>query len=258
MESRIQAYLRVAAPSGRDVERIGPFLATFHPHNANPYVNYAIPDDNAQPSPSDVAALIVAYERRGRLPRLEYMPGVAPAVGAALLDGGFVVERQTPLMTCGLGSVQPLPVPPGIELIGPRSDTDFLATASAQHEAYGETEPPGQAEVDALRSTLDAGGLIVLARDAKTGEAAGGGVATPPHAGATEIAGIGVRPAYRRRGIAAAMTAWLTQSAFAAGMTSPFLMAAAEAEERIYARAGYVTRSQVLHISRPAKGEGTA
>ena len=43
----------------------------------------------------------------------------------------------------------------------------------------------------------------------------------------------------------------LLEEAFAAGVTLPFLMAAAEAEERIYARAGFTTIGEILHISRP-------
>src|SRR5207248_10751949 len=143
-------------------------------------VNYAMPGGDAHPTATEVAALLAAYERRDRLPRLECLPAVAPAVKSALLAGGFVVERETPLMTCARSAVQALPAPAGIELVGPRSDAELLATATVQHVAYDDPETPGQAEVDALKATLEAGGLIVLARDTATGEAAGGGIATPP------------------------------------------------------------------------------
>ncbi len=43
--TEIQAYIRVAAPQGRDTARIGPFLATFDPGSALVYLSYAIPDD---------------------------------------------------------------------------------------------------------------------------------------------------------------------------------------------------------------------
>jgi hypothetical protein len=85
MESHIQSYLRVAASHQRDTERIGPFLATFSRANDNPFLNYAIPDDNATPTPADVAALIVAYEKRSRQPRLEYVSQLAPAVEGTLI-----------------------------------------------------------------------------------------------------------------------------------------------------------------------------
>jgi hypothetical protein len=45
------------------------------------------------------------------------------------------------------------------------------------------------------------------------------------------------------------MTGWLTREAYARGMSLVFLMARGEAEARIYERAGYVRRTEVLHIS---------
>jgi predicted GNAT family acetyltransferase len=70
-----------------------------------------------------------------------------------------------------------------------------------------------------------------------------------PYDGVTELAAIGVREKFRRRGIAAAMVGWLTDAAFAKGMTLVFLMAHGADEARIYARAGFVEHGEVLHIS---------
>jgi GNAT superfamily N-acetyltransferase len=103
--------------------------------------------------------------------------------------------------------------------------------------------------VAGLRRTADAGGVVVLARDAETGEPAGGGLCVAPYDGVTELAAIGVREKFRRRGIAAAMAGWLTDAAFAKGMTLVFLMAHGADEARIYARAGFVDHGEVLHIS---------
>jgi len=45
------------------------------------------------------------------------------------------------------------------------------------------------------------------------------------------------------------MTAWLVERALAAGTTHIFLMAAGEAEARIYGRVGFQQIGAVLHIS---------
>lgn len=82
MDARIQAYLRGAAARGRETERIGPFFATFDNASDNPFLNYAIPDDGAQPSAAEVQALAEAYARRGLRPRLEYLRGAAVGGGA--------------------------------------------------------------------------------------------------------------------------------------------------------------------------------
>ncbi|MBW4575107.1 MAG: hypothetical protein KME08_07470 [Aphanothece sp. CMT-3BRIN-NPC111] len=73
MESRIQSYLRFTVSQQRDTEQINSFFASFNRFSDNPFLNYAIPDNDAIPSLSDVKALIDAYKRRGRQPRLEYI-----------------------------------------------------------------------------------------------------------------------------------------------------------------------------------------
>jgi ribosomal protein S18 acetylase RimI-like enzyme len=244
---RIQSYLRVAAPRGREHAQIGPFLATFTRDTDNPYLNYAIPDDDATPSPADVEALVTTYREHDRKPRLEYIPSIAPSVESALVAAGFEVEGRTPLMT--FSGVPEAEIPDGIELLAPSSDEELREAAAVQWEAYQEDGPAPQRAVDGLRRTLDAGGIVVLARDAKTGERAGAGLCTGPHEGATELTSIGVRETFQRRGIAAAMTRWLAEHMHAKGAGGVFLMAMGDREARIYARAGFEQQSVVLHIS---------
>ena len=86
--------MRRSAAAGRSTEQVGPFLATFSAGSTNPYLNYAIPDDGASPSPADVADLVSAYRRRDLSPRVEFLVDTAPAAEAALLDAGWSVERQ--------------------------------------------------------------------------------------------------------------------------------------------------------------------
>ena len=248
--SQIQASIRVAARRGRDHERIGPFLATFNRGDDNPYLNYAIPDDGAAPSPAEVDGLVAAYRKRNRRPRLEYIPLLAPNVEPTLVRAGFSVERRTPLMTCTEAASVREVVAAGISLVAPASEDDYRAAASVQWEAYEEEGDVPQRTVDALRRTVEAGGVVVLARDLETGQPAGAGLCTAPEDGLTELSSVGVRAPFRRRGIAAAMTSWLTEHAFANGVSCVFLMAHAEPEARIYARAGFMRRSEVLHISR--------
>jgi ribosomal protein S18 acetylase RimI-like enzyme len=249
-DSDIQRYIRSGVCRGRETEQIGPFLATFSHRSDNPYLNYAIPDESAVPSRAMVTALVAAYQRRGRVPRLEYLPSLAPAVEAALLDSGFVVEGRLPVMVCTPGTARDLPAPLGIELVSPRTDDDVLAMITAQNEAYGDPAP-GRDEVKARQANLAAGGLAILAREMATGEPAGGGICDVPQEGITELAGVGVRAAFRRRGIAGALTSQLTRDAFSRGVRIVFLTPAHDAEERIYARAGFCRASAQLHISLP-------
>jgi ribosomal protein S18 acetylase RimI-like enzyme len=249
LEARIQDAIRNEAPRGRETERIGPFLATFDRTSVNPYLSYAVPDSGAEPTRIDVDSLVAAYEARERTPRLEYIPLVAPAVEPVLVEAGFVVEGRLPLMTCAADEAL-IEVPEGIELLAPSTADEYRGAAEVQWEAYEEAEAMPDDAGDRLRRTTENGGVVVLARSVATKEAAGAGICTAPQDGVTELAGIGVRASFRQRGIAPAMTGWLAQEAYAKGMTLVFLMARGEAEARIYERAGFVSRSEVLHISR--------
>lgn len=246
---RIQAYLRASAGRVRETERVGPFLATFDRESDNPYLSYAVPDDRAAPSPGEVDELVTAYQRRSRTPRLEYLTAAARAVEAALLAGGFAVEGRLAVMTCSREALVDLAAPEGIELVMPDSEEEVLDLVGAQGEAYGGFLSGPAEDAARMRRNLSAGGIAVLAREIPSGEAAGGGICSVPEEGITEIASVGVRPVFRRRGIAGAVVARLTGEAFAAGVTLPFLTPESEAEERIYARAGYTRVSEVLHIS---------
>jgi ribosomal protein S18 acetylase RimI-like enzyme len=247
--SLIQASIRAATARGCDQERVGSFLATFNREDNNPYLNYAIPDDGAAPSRAEIDALAAAYRMRDRRPRLEYIPLVAPAVEPALLRAGFSVEQRTPLMTCTAALAVQHVVVEGIEFVVPASEDDYRAAASVQWEAYEERGDVPQRAVDALRRAVDAGGVVILARDPAAGQPAGAGLCTAPTNGLSELASVGVRASFRHRGIAGAMTGFLAERAFASGVTCVFLMAHGEPEARIYTRAGFKCRSEVLHIS---------
>jgi hypothetical protein len=82
IDIRLHSYL-LAHAEGNGAERVGPLVASFDAHSAHPYRNYAIPDDQACPDAGQVGALIAAFTARGRTPRLEYLPGLCPAVEPA-------------------------------------------------------------------------------------------------------------------------------------------------------------------------------
>jgi ribosomal protein S18 acetylase RimI-like enzyme len=246
---RMQAAIRADAMRAREVETIGPFVCTFSAATANPFLNYAIPEAGARPSPAEVAELVAAYRRRGRKPRLEFMPGLAPAVEGSLEAAGFEVELRTPLMVFR-GQARPQPATPdGVELVEASTYDEIRAAAVAQNEAYGDPHLPSDDEVRRVQAGLAVGGVLVLARDSATGEPAGAGACTAPHDGACELTSVGVRESYRRRGIAAALAARLASIASARGVRTVFLMAHGASEAAIYARVGFEPVGDVLHIS---------
>jgi GNAT superfamily N-acetyltransferase len=253
LDRRLQQYVREVAVKRREVERAGPFTATFDPRSANAYLSYAFPDADAVPSAEDVEALVTAYRRRARVPRLEFFPSVAPAVAPALTRGGFAVEAELAVMTCGAQDVVALAPPDGIAIEVPVTDDDLRGMRLAQHRAFGVAEPEvDDAELEHQRASLREGTLAVLARDAASGMIVGGGVATVPAGGVTEIAGIGVLDSHRRRGIAGAITSALTAAAITGGHVElAWLTPGDDGAHRVYARAGFQDKSTMLHMSLP-------
>jgi ribosomal protein S18 acetylase RimI-like enzyme len=249
MQTRIHAYLRAVAPLRRDHEQIGPFLATFSPNSSNPYLSYAIPDDDAVPSSDHVTRLINAYRERGLKPRLEYLPLAAPAVEASLSAAGFSVEGRLPLMVADASTLKEVDLPHGIALSQPDSDDDLYSMAVVQAEAYGDPETPGPDVVAARRQAHSEGVLDLVAIDLGTEAVVGAGGCSPIRDGLAEVAGIGVALSHRRRGIATALARGLAGEAMLRGATNPWLMAAHDEGQRAYERAGFVLIGEVLHMS---------
>ncbi|HET6709222.1 GNAT family N-acetyltransferase [Amycolatopsis sp.] len=245
--SVIQTYVRTTAPRGRETERVGPFLATYS-SNKHPMLNYAIPDDGAQPTAAEIDALTEAYRRRDRLPRLEYFTDVAPDLEKLLVGAGYQLERRVPLMTCAPSERVDKPAPAGIRLRTPESDDDLRRMRAAQNTAFGEPAEVGDAEVEQLKAGLEAGVRHLLAED-DTGAVVGGGLALEIVDGTTEIAGIAVLEPYRGRGIAAALTAHLTRAVHEAGAHTAFLTPGDLGIGNVYARVGYRPAGECVHLS---------
>jgi len=234
--------------TGRDFRRAGPFLVMFTPGTTSRWLNYAIPDDGAEPSGADVDAMVAVFTNAGRTPRLEFLPSVAPAVEARLLVRGFAVEERLPLMTCTPATVRTLAVPPGITLDVPTTESTGLLMASLQHEIFQDPQPVDHGSVARLRTTMERGGHALVAIDETTGALIGAAQTVVPVGSTTEIVGVAVAPSHRRRGLAAAMVSELARRCFEDGLSAVFLEAAPGADGA-YRNAGFQRTSTVLHIS---------
>ena len=156
------------------------------------------------------------------------------------------------MMVCRPADAIAAPTPRGVALRVPETDDEYAGLIAAQREAFGEDEPVTSAAVERLRGMVREGALAVVALDTASGAAVGAGIGTVVRQGATELAGLAVREAYRRRGIAAAVTWELSRLADRAGVTTAFLTPGGEVAERVYARVGYRGVGDMLHISLPS------
>ncbi len=247
LESRIHAYLRASA--ARRAQRLGPFLLLLDEHHPGRYFNYAVPDDDLDPTPHDVADLVTAFRARSRIPRLEYLPTVCPALEPPLVAAGFVVETRVPLLTCSPDNAS-ASEPSGIAVLLATTEGELRQAAEVQAEAYGQSTVTNH-DTARLRRVIDNGGLVALAFDTTTRSAVGAGQLGAHLGGVSELAAVGVRAAYRRHGVATAVSAALTRAAPSVGITTPFLMTLGDDEERVYWRVGYRRAAEMLHIFLP-------
>ncbi len=118
-----------------------PFLAAFDAEHDSPSRNYAIPDDDARPTPEEVEDLRRAFARRNRLPRLEFLPAAAPAAEAVLLQAGFVTEDRLAIMTCAPAQLRELSPPPGIRLTVAVGNDALRQTAAIQNTPTARQRP---------------------------------------------------------------------------------------------------------------------
>ena len=80
---------------------------------------------------------------------------------------------------------------------------------------------------------------------------------TPPYGGVTELAGITTLDRFRGRGIATALTAYMTQSAFTQNCDLVFLTTSNPIARRAYERAGFQPAGMVLTYV-ASHGQGAA
>jgi ribosomal protein S18 acetylase RimI-like enzyme len=243
----IMAFIRKSRRASY-LPRVGPFALLFTEATRLRFLNYAIPDDGADPDGPGVEALVAAFRAADRMPRVEFLPSMAPVLESRLTDRGWTVEDRLPLMTCTLRSVRDLPPPDGVDIDSPADDLTLLEMSRLQHRIFGDPEPHDEKTVSRLRDSLTRGGRALVAREADTREIVGAAQSGAPAGGATEVVGVVVAPAHRRRGLAAAMVSSLARQGLDAGLATVFLEAAPGADGA-YRNAGFLRTSTSVHIS---------
>jgi predicted GNAT family acetyltransferase len=231
MHRRIQRYLRAVIALEREPVAAGAFTLYVHPTEDHPFLNYAIPHEGVEPD--DGAALVAAARERGLVPRIEAVASEAPWLRAL---PGFDLEADLRLMTCE----QPVELEAAAELVVVQPGSEHVAPLlHAVMEAFGESAP-SQERIDNFR-----GRSVAALVD---GEVVGGASWTRVLDDMTEIAGIGVREPFRRRGIAGALTAAATRQGLAEGARLAVLSPGDEGAARVYERAGFADASRIIHM----------
>ncbi|MER5214076.1 GNAT family N-acetyltransferase [Streptomyces sp. NPDC002838] len=254
MDNTVQSFAVINLRRRPEVAEVGGFVAGFDPSTTSPYLNYATPLPDARPTAQDIDALIEAFRERGLTPRLEFAPAAAPTVEQALRARGFGTEAVNEYLVCTpdtltMPSPTGTPGAPGPLLVEtPSTDEDYVSIDAALSEAFAGAFASSPEGVARLRRIQDGGGAVRFVR-APDGGCAGAASCSAPAVGTAELAGVGTRPAFRGRGIAASVTAALTETMFARGARSVWLEYSGEGSRRTYERVGYRPGGTRLYLT---------
>lgn len=238
----IQEQLRAAVHLSHEAVATPPFTCFFNPDSDAPYANYAIPD---RPVDADDAPALAELERvfrdRQRRPRFEFLEAYAPHFAAMLERRGYRCEMRSLLMVCTPNTLHKPAWPPGltIEALTSQSPIEVLQDViTVQARAFGDADAPRTTPEEAQQFRQRFAALqMFLARSGETVVSVAS--LTAAYEGVSELAGVGTLPAFRRRGIATALTYAATEAAFTQGVTQVFLTAANAEAGRVYAQVGF-------------------
>ncbi|MGZ8597403.1 MAG: GNAT family N-acetyltransferase [Actinomycetota bacterium] len=247
---RIDAYLDAAPTTGARAEAIGPF--TLFLNEGHGWRYYARPSPGATGFTVETVRSVRNRQRELSQPEaFEWIAELSPEVGDAIAADGMRVVGH-PLMMLAGDSAAPR-APDGVEVGIVDADDDLAALSAVAEVGFAApgtaTGTLGAADAVAAAATQNPdtiafqrgrmlAGLTVAAAARVAGIIAAVGWHQPLD-GASEIVGVATLPAFRRRGLGAAVTGALVADALERGVETVFLSADDDDVARVYARVGF-------------------
>jgi ribosomal protein S18 acetylase RimI-like enzyme len=247
--ARLEAYYDEAPRANADPEEHGPFTI-FVSRGGWPY--YARPrlGLDHEFTADDVRSVLARLEELGLPPSIEWVHDTTPSLRAAAVAAGVEVG-DFPLMVL-VGEPVPRTSPvdvrrlaaddPELAAVRAAVSVGFSVSGTARgDESVAErdrTLADDHRHVETLATQLGTGRSVMYgAFDPEAGAVGGGN--HNARGDVTEIVGVGVLPAYRRRGIAGHLTWALARDAADAGVRTVFMSAGSEDVARVYAGVGF-------------------
>lgn len=203
--------------------------------------------------PDDIAR-VRERQRKLDIPEaFEWIEELSPWMSAAMTSAGIAIEAH-PLMVLGPDIVPAVPSLPGVELSFASADDEdlprVLAVGTVAFESLGtETGEAGLAELEAAAALHNPATLVLERQRLRSGATAQAvaridGVpvaigAVLPFGEVANVVGVATLPAFRRRGLAQAISALLIRRAQGRGSRVVFLSAMSEDVARMYASVGF-------------------
>jgi ribosomal protein S18 acetylase RimI-like enzyme len=266
--TRLEAFYDALPRAGARVEELGALRLFVRQGEGWPFYARPACTDGRVTREITVEDVVRAQTRQRQLgvpEAFEWVHDLAPSLTDAARQSGLPVELCPLLVLRDSG-----PVPAGELLSGSNheihvvqpDDDDLAAVDAVAHVGFGaaigtSTGPQGTAERDArasdtaperlerLRRGLRDGSMVRVVARGPQGPVCVGGtqhadvVEDGRTVGVAEIAGVATLPAFRRQGLAAAVTSVLAAEALRRGRSTVFLSAQDDDVARVYERVGF-------------------
>jgi len=248
--TRIDAYCDAAPRATARAEEYGS-LVLFVAQRGWPF--YARPGltRSAEPTVDEIRE-VLARQSELKVPlAVEWVHDTAPSLAESAREAGLTVH-ECPLLALG-SLVEPRPAEGWVRLIGAEDDdletiqaaigVGFDTPGTAVADA-GVAERDGAAtladheRVDFTRDMIRAGRSVLVGAFVDGIGPVGGG-SHNPRGQVSEIVGVGVLPAFRRRGLAGAVAQLLARQALDSAVTTVFCGAESIDVARVYERLGF-------------------
>jgi ribosomal protein S18 acetylase RimI-like enzyme len=190
-----------------------------------------------------------AFRARQRKMRVQFVDAFAPRLALALQAAGLTEVSRAPLLICTAETWREPPAVPNLTFVVSSVDSPLEEVKEGLDVNAQGFDPAAPASTDAEAEGFRRSLILNRAFTARLdGQGVAAGMFEDIRDHITELVGITTLAPFRRCGIAAALTAFMAQSAFAHGASVAFLVAANQQAGRVYQRAGFQLHASVLEF----------
>ncbi len=231
----------------REVLDIGAFHLMITPGSDSLWANFAVPTHGAFTS-KDVELMVAEFGARDRVPRLEILRDLWPALPPLLEQCGFKCDMTLPMMICPADSFRQPPTIHRAELLS--ADGDLAPALVVEQIAFGNPgSPVDEARIERRRKSMRSGNLFVgLARN--EGIPASSALLMV-EGQVAELAGVGTLPEFRGKRLAGDASAIAMARFFESGGSLVWLSAADDSAFSAYRRIGFTQAGHQVNYSLP-------
>lgn len=218
-------------------------MALLHPTEPLIWLNWAAP--LREITRQDTQDLTEHFQINSRVPRFEFFKNLWPHCLQVLVESGYVVEKEMPIMVLLKRDFKSVKT---AHLARAPNDDEFRAMECVQSRAFGMPEP-----ADDAQSWAEVGirtGRTLAAVAVVNEQVAGAGYAVGTSE-IKEIAGIATDQPFRRQGVATAIISNLLERFFAANGEIAWFTPGDDGAELVYAKLGFKTMGTQVCISIP-------